>query len=62
MAGSDEKVYTTHTAAGRFEVRSQTGRVVMVCGDRDSADQYMLMLNEAYRAGFKAGYREGRNR
>ena len=42
---------------GRHEVRSGSGRVIVVCHDPGSARQYALMLNEAWRVGYKAGYR-----
>ncbi len=45
---------------GRHEVRTASGRTVMVCRDEGSAAHYAELLNEAYRAGQKAGYRAGR--
>jgi len=52
--------YTVRERDGRFEVRAPSGRAVIVCGDEGSACQYASLMNEAFKAGFKAGYREGR--
>jgi len=46
----------------RFEVCSTSGRTILVCDDEDSASHYATLLNEAYRAGYKLGYRDGRNK
>ena len=53
--------YTVNEQKGRFEVNAESGRVVMVCKDEGSASHYASLLNEAHRAGYKLGYREGRN-
>jgi hypothetical protein len=45
---------------GRFRVVDKSGRIILDCGDRGSAEQYAALLNEAYRRGFKAGYRAAR--
>ena len=44
----------------RFEICAASGRVIMVCGDEGSASHYASLLNEAHRAGYKLGYRDGR--
>ena len=54
--------YTVHERDGRYEVRNASGRVIMVCNDEGSASHYVVLLNEAYRTGYKAGYRDGHNR
>ena len=60
MNGEDARPYAVREREGKFEVRSGSDRVVMVCGDVGSAQQHALMLNEAWRLGFKAGRREAR--
>lgn len=57
-----QSAYTVHEREGLFEVRAASGRVIMVCNDENSASHYVVLLNEAYRAGYKLGYRDGHNR
>jgi hypothetical protein len=54
--------YTVREHDGRFEVCNASGRVIMVCADESSASHYAVLLNEAYRAGYKLGYRDGHNK
>ena len=44
-----------------FRVLSPDGYNVLDCHDRHSAEHYVELLNRAYRNGFKAGYRTGKN-
>ena len=52
--------YVVQQDQGRFHVRNASDRTVMVCADRASAEHYVSLLNEAFSAGYKSGYREGR--
>jgi len=52
--------YTTRTNDGKQEVLSPAGRVIMTCADTRSAAHYAALLNEAYKAGYRAGYHDGR--
>ena len=54
--------YHVSPREGRFEVLDRTGRAVMVCHDEGSATNYAELLNQAYRMGYKAGYREAKKR
>jgi len=56
-----QAAYAVHEQNGRFEVRTVSGRVVVVCGEEGNASHYALLLNEAYKSGYKSGYRDGRN-
>jgi len=58
MSADPEKPYTIKAADGRFEVRAASGRVVMACADEASAAHYATLLNEAFRAGYKSGFRD----
>ena len=62
-ANGDEPqlAYTVHEQNGRFEICAASGRVVLVYADEGSAAHYASLLNEAHRAGYKLGYRDGRN-
>ncbi|MEM9056433.1 MAG: hypothetical protein AAGD86_03085 [Pseudomonadota bacterium] len=55
---SDETPYTCKAADGRFEVRSASGICVVVCNDRHNAEHYATLLNAAWQAGYKRGYRD----
>lgn len=60
MDDADDKIFRTETVADCFHVMDESDRVVLVCRDKNSADEYVVLLNNAYRKGFKAGYREAR--
>jgi hypothetical protein len=53
--------YAVQQRNARFEVCTASGRTILVCGDEGSAAHYVSLLNEAHRAGYKLGYRNGRN-
>jgi hypothetical protein len=55
------QAYTVQERNTRFEVCAASGRVVLVCADEGSAAHYASLMNEAHQAGYKLGYREGRN-
>lgn len=52
-----EPPYRTQSTDGHAEVVDESGKVVLDCGNLASAEQYMALLNQAFRRGFKAGYR-----
>lgn len=54
-------VYTVQKQNARFEICAASGRIVLVYADEGSAAHYAALLNEAHRAGYKLGYRDGRN-
>lgn len=54
--------YTVQEQNNRFEVRAVSGRVIMNCTDEGSAFHYASLLNEAYRLGYKTGYKDGRTK
>jgi hypothetical protein len=56
MADVDDGPYAVTPADDRFEVQDASNRVVMVSRDEASANQYAVLLNEAFRRGYKAGY------
>ena len=53
--------YTVQQRNARFEICAASGRTILVCEDEGSAAHYASLMNEAYQAGYKLGYREGRN-
>lgn len=59
---SPQVTYSVQKQGGRFEICTASGRVVIVCGDESSASHYVTLLNEAHRAGYKLGYRDGSKR
>ncbi len=58
MSTAHEKAYTVVEHQGRYEVRSGSGRSVMVCADEHSAAHYAGMLNEAFANGYRLGRSE----
>jgi hypothetical protein len=62
-ANNDEPqlAYTVQERNAHFEICAASGRVVLVYADEGSAAHYAALLNEAHRAGYKLGYRDGRN-
>jgi hypothetical protein len=61
MIDPDEQdPYRVVPDAARFNVVDWEDSVVLICGDAPSAEQYAAMMNQAYRRGFKAGFRKAR--
>ena len=61
MFDPDETVpYTVHVEANQFTVMDWEGNVAMVCGDAQSAEQYAVMMSQAFRRGYKVGFRTAR--
>lgn len=52
--------YRAQPNQNHFQVLDPTGRVILDCGSRESAEQYALLLNQAFQGGFKAGFRAGK--
>jgi hypothetical protein len=61
IGNTDTTPYAVHDEDGRFTVAGDAGRAVMVCSDRRSAEHYALLLNAAFEAGYKAGFRAARD-
>ena len=55
-----KKTYSVKFVTDHFEVNNATGRVIMSCSDEHSAQHYAVMLNQAFDAGYKSGYRAAR--
>jgi hypothetical protein len=61
MIDPDEREpYAVKSEDGRFSVVNWDGSVILVCGDAPSAEQYTALMNQAFRCGFKAGFRKAR--
>ncbi|MGH8023259.1 MAG: hypothetical protein ACRED1_06745 [Limisphaerales bacterium] len=52
--------YRVQPGDDHFQVVDPAGRVMLDCGNRESAEQYALLLNQAFQRGFKAGFRAGK--
>ena len=60
VTNETQLAYTVQERNARFEICAASGRVVLVCGDEGSAAHYAALMNEAHRAGYKLGYKDGR--
>ena len=60
MNQPDDNPYTVHSENQLFAVRGESGKIVVTSGDQSNADGYAVLLNEAYRKGYKDGYRAGK--
>ena len=49
------------TDDGKFLVLNGTDRTVMTCHDVHSANHYLTLLNDAFKAGYKSGFHDGRS-
>jgi hypothetical protein len=56
----ENEPFRVEVADGEFRVVDLAGQVVLVCGNEANASQYVALLSQAYRRGYKAGYRKAR--
>ena len=56
----EQEPYRIVRDGGRFKVVDWEESTVLTCGDEPSAGQYVALLSQAYRRGFKAGIRKAR--
>ena len=61
MSSDSDQPFQVVTAEGSFDVADRSGRVVLSFRDRNSAHQYVALLNDAFRRGYRSGYRDGKN-
>lgn len=61
MGQSESHVYRVNERDAKFEVLSESGRVILLCENEPSALGYAVLLNEAFQSGYKRGYRDGKN-
>ena len=57
----DQETYRVVATEQQFDVVSASDRVVMSCRDSRSANHYATLLNQAFRAGHKAGFRDAKH-
>jgi len=62
MTDPDEnEPYRIEIAHDVFQIVDAAGEVILACGDEANAGQYAALLSQAYRRGYKAGYRKARS-
>lgn len=49
------------TDEDKFLVLNGTDRTVMTCQDMHSANHYLTLLNDAFKAGYKSGFHDARS-
>ena len=50
--------YKVVDRSGKFEVTSASDVCILVCADRMSAEHYVTLLKDAYKAGHRVGVRQ----
>jgi len=61
MTDHDENPpYHVESKANQFVVVDWEGNAIISCSTPTNADQYAALLNQAYRRGYKAGFRNAR--
>jgi hypothetical protein len=59
---NEESSYQVEQREDVFKVLSPSGMTIMDCRDRHSAEHYAVLLTEAYRIGFRSGFRAGKRK
>lgn len=62
MGPAEDNYYQVILKGKNFEVINSKGRALMICRDEASAQNYAVLLNEAYREGEKAAKRQARKK
>lgn len=52
--------YRVEPEGGRFKVVDGEGKAMITCGTGANADQYAALLNQSFRRGYKAGFRDAK--
>ncbi len=60
MSEKNDYVYVELEQGDRFRVISEAGITYIVCRGEDNARQYAMLMNKAYAAGYKSGFRDGK--
>jgi hypothetical protein len=61
MTDPDEKLpYRVEPAGDQFKVVDGEGNTIISCNTSANADQYAALMNQSYRRGYKAGFRNAR--
>ena len=60
MNAADENPYSAKQQNEMFVVQDDSGKTMVTSRDKGTADNFVVLLNEAYRRGYKTGYREGK--
>ena len=61
MRSDNEKQYRVEEVDGLYRVNSTSGQTILELQNAPSAHHYADLLNKAFNAGYKAGYREGKS-
>ena len=52
----ESQLFQVAEESGKFEVLDPSGRSILTCRDAASANHYAVLLNKAYKHGYKDGY------
>ncbi len=56
----DPPPYRVERDGAQFRIVTTDGSTALTCGDERSAEQYTVLMNEAWHRGYKAGFRKAR--
>ena len=56
----EQEPYRAEPDGLRFKVVDWEDNIALLCGDKQSAEQYAVLMNQAVRRGYKAGFRKAR--
>ena len=56
----EQEPYRSEPDGAHFKVVDWQGGTVLTCGDARSAEQYAVLMSQAWRSGYKAGIRKAR--
>ena len=57
---AEQPPFRVEAKDGRYHIVDPDGAVLLVCVDAANADQYVVLMNQAWSRGFKAGLRKAR--
>lgn len=60
MSYTEREPYHVEQDGETYLVVDGEGREVLSCRDACSAEHYLVLMNQAYRSGYRAGFRDAR--
>ena len=61
MDPEEKEPYRAERVQDGFQIVDPEGKIALVCRDQSNANHYAVLLSQAYRRGYQAGFRTARN-